>query len=294
MLNAGPSKQQIFESLKVGHLIVDSTTAAFPEDSSFDTHSVGLKTKSQLNCANYMDRDYLLIFQFALQGLLCIRRDAKGVIDKGELQSLVNRGLQLMYDILQKLMELPFQLPRYYFRTRHCIGAELFIFGADSGNKDKIITPPGFQLSLNLCIQLKNMLARTSAQLAKLYCILAARVSSRLPLGKGEAENTWEFRPRKINEMVQLNAILLQYLKEDAGKANEINIVNGDEDLVTACVCFEPNERGPGFSIYLLNVSAFPEGSYQINWHSCCIDTNGSHWSLLPLNAGVSFSVKRL
>ncbi|OAY78318.1 hypothetical protein ACMD2_20992 [Ananas comosus] len=139
-----------------------------------------------------------------------------------------------MYDILQKLMELPFQLPRYYFRTRHCIGAELFIFGADSGNKDKIITPPGFQLSLNLCIQLKNMLARTSAQLAKLYCILAAR-----------------------------------YLKEDAGKANEINIVNGDEDLVTAC-------------------------SYQINWHSCCIDTNGSHWSLLPLNAGVSFSVKRL
>nr|CAD1838357.1 unnamed protein product [Ananas comosus var. bracteatus] len=270
-------------------------TTQFEQFMSFLTDKIDLfRSRTQLNCANYLDRDYLLIFQFALQGLLCIRRDAKGVIDKGELQSLVNRGLQLLYDILQKSMELPFQLPRYYFRTRHCIGAELFIFGADSGNKDEIITPPGFQLSLNLCIQLKNMLARTSAQLAKLYCILAARVSSRLPLGKGEAQNTWEFRSRKMNEMVQLNAMLLHYLKEDAGKANEINIANGDEDLVTACVCFEPNERGQGFSICLLNVSAFPEGSYQINWHSCCIDTNGSHWSLLPLNAGVSFSVKRL
>ncbi|OAY68423.1 hypothetical protein ACMD2_25106, partial [Ananas comosus] len=189
-------------------------TTQFEQFMSFLTDKIDLfRSRTQLNCANYLDRDYLLIFQFALQGLLCIRRDAKGVIDKGELQSLVNRGLQLMYDILQKSMELPFQLPRYYFRTSSLSCTAFLLQG----------------------------------------CLLAY-------LRKGEAQNTWEFRSRKMNEMVQLNAMLLHYLKEDAGKANEINIANGDEDLVTACVCFEPNERGQGFSICLLNVSAFPEG----------------------------------
>ncbi|MCD9558667.1 hypothetical protein HAX54_016195 [Datura stramonium] len=55
---------------------------------------------------------------------------------------------------------------------------------------------------------------------------------------------------------------------------------------------FITNEDGQGFATCLLEVSAFPVGSYQINWHSCCIDNNGAYWSLMPLNTDQFFTVQ--
>ena len=48
----------------------------------------------------------------------------------------------------------------------------------------------------------------------------------------------------------------------------------GDDNNKTAVkvlVSGEPNQKGPGFSSCMLDVSDFPAGSYRIKWHSCLI-----------------------
>lgn len=93
--------------------------------------------------------------------------------------------------------------------------------------------------------------------------------------------------------MIDLNESLFQHVAEDRKTTNTKlrRVDNGDGGVVKAFVCFEPNERGQGFSTCLLDVSGFPVGSYKIKWHSCCVDDQGSYWSLLPLNAPPIFTL---
>lgn len=175
---------------------------------------------------------------------------------------------------------------------RPCIGAELFLLDADSRNKSEISVSQGFQLSLNVCIQLKNTSRIPRLQDAKLYCILATRPSEQLSTEKRTEDC---FSACKTDEMVELNNMLLMFVKAKMGNANEVSPKDsGGDAWVTACLCFEPNEQGQGFSSCLLDVSEFPDGSYQIKWHSCCIDERGSYWSLLPLTTCALFTIKKL
>lgn len=92
--------------------------------------------------------------------------------------------------------------------------------------------------------------------------------------------------------MIDMNEDLFEHVTE-AGKTSNTKrrrVSDGDE-VVKAFVCFEPNERGQGLSTCLLDVSRFPEGSYEIKWHSCCVDDRGSYWSLLPMNAAPVFTL---
>ncbi|XP_073014294.1 uncharacterized protein [Typha latifolia] len=276
---------------------IDSTTAVQVQQfmTIYSEQMDFFQSRPQVNCSGHMERDFVLVCQFAIPGLICIREDSKGVTDEEDLQSLYNRGLRLLSDTMVKLMELPFQVPRYFFRVRPCIGAELFVFDTDSRNKSEISISPGFQLSLSLCIQLKNVLASFSIRITKLYCILAAKRSCCLTTeaGKRDGQHLGDFQFHKSEEMVELNAMLLRHIKADTGKTSAVGVENGYVDFVTTCVQFEVNEKRQGFSACLLNVSAFPEGSYQIKWHSCCIDANGNCWSLLPLNTGAVFSIRK-
>lgn len=175
---------------------------------------------------------------------------------------------------------------------RPCIGAELFLLDADSRNKSEISVSQGFQLSLNVCIQLKNTSRIPRLQDAKLYCILATRPSEQLSTEKRTEDC---FSACKTDEMVELNNMLLMFVKAKMGNANEVSPKDsGGDAWVTACLCFEPNKQGQGFSSCLLDVSEFPDGSYQIKWHSCCIDERGSYWSLLPLTTCALFTIKKL
>ncbi|XP_072981599.1 uncharacterized protein [Typha angustifolia] len=277
---------------------IDSTTAVQVQQfmTIYSEQMEFFQSRPQVNCSGHMERDFVLVCQFAIPGLICIREDSKGVTDEEDLQSLYNRGLQLLSDTMVKLMELPFQVPRYFFRVRPCIGAELFVFDTDSRNKSEISISPGFQLSLSLCIQLKNVLASFSIRVTKLYCILAAKRSCCLTTEAGkrdDGQHLGDFQFHESEEMVELNAMLLRHIKADTGKTSAVGVENGYVDFVTTCVQFEVNEKLQGFSACLLNVSAFPEGSYQIKWHSCCIDANGNCWSLLPLNTGAAFSIRK-
>lgn len=94
-----------------------------------------------------------------------------------------------------------------------------------------------------------------------------------------------------------MNEKLFQYVTECAkrttsyGKRFRDDDMN-DEQMVYEFVCFEPNGKGQGFSSCVLDVSHFPVGCYSVEWHSCCIDNEGSYWSLLPLNSRPVFTVQ--
>ncbi|XP_077227620.1 uncharacterized protein LOC143860711 isoform X2 [Tasmannia lanceolata] len=255
-----------------------------------------LQSTTQISHSGRGERATLSVCRFAVSNVLHIQEEAKGAKDESDVCLVFRAGLQLLSNIVRKWINIPFQTPKSFFRVRPCTGAELFAFSADAQNSDEISVSPGFCLSLNLCVQMNYTLPKGHVRVTKLYCIIAARLSDRLAKvseeRKGQIQS--DFRAMKSDEMVSLNEELLLYMRSDLKKTTRVRGGAGHTDgLVKAFVCCEPNERGQGFSTCLLDVSAFSEGSYQIIWHSCCIDSKGSYWSLLPLNTGPIFSVKK-
>lgn len=165
------------------------------------------------------------------------------------------------------------------------------MFDSNPVNEKGMTIEPGFLLSLTLCMKWKRVLERCAIHSVKFYCILAASSETCLD---AEEPRRKQFDLHRTAEMVELNSKLLRYIKSDMWKArNEKKNSHCDMDMVTAFACFEPTDSRQGFSSCLLDVSAFPEGSYQIKWHACCVDENESYFSLLPLNEGATFSVRK-
>jgi integrator complex subunit 7 len=162
------------------------------------------------------------------------------------------------------------------------------MFDSNPVNGSGMSMESGSQLSLTLCMEWKRVLDRTAIRFVKLYCILAAGSESCL-------DSSWtrskQFEWQKTTEMVELNAKLLHYIKNELIKVRENFHLS--THMVTAFACFDPTDSGQGFSSCLLDVSSFPEGSYQIKWHACGVDENGSYYSVLPLNDGAAFSVHK-
>jgi integrator complex subunit 7 len=192
-------------------------------------------------------------------------------------------------------MELPFVLPKYFFRVRPCFGAELHLYDSNPENRDGISVPSSFQLSLTLCLQWKCVLERSDIDISKLYCVLAASSASSCLDVTGTRSKQFEIR-KKTAGMVGLNTKLMQYIEDDLRKKREKKrkkVRVEEKEMVTAFARFEASDSGMGFSSYLLDVSEFPQGSYKMKWHACCIDKDGAYYSLLPLNDGAAFSVRK-
>lgn len=130
-----------------------------------------------------------------------------------------------------------------------------------------------------------------------MYCILYCGLSFQ-ELNhneqKQQAYEAWE-----DDDIVEMQNKLLHYVTESS--KNEACISKGKtssscrtERVVQAFVKFESNEKGQGFSNCLLDVSRFPVGSYRIKWYSCCVDSEGCLWSLLPLSPGPLFTIHQL
>ncbi|KAK9939018.1 hypothetical protein M0R45_015727 [Rubus argutus] len=179
-------------------------------------------------------------------------------------------GLRLLLDILMKWMQIPFLAPKYFFKLRPCLGSELFAVN-EAGNRDGISVLFGFHLSLNLCIQLRNVQSPDfPVQFNKLYCMLYCKVSFLEPRVSGENK------------------------EQELGKSNKRGRGSDDGEFANLFVCFELNDRGQGYSSRLLDVSGFRVGGYRIQWHSCSIDSQGECWTLPPLNPGPVFTVQSL
>jgi integrator complex subunit 7 len=175
-----------------------------------------------------------------------------------------------------------------FFCYRPSIGAEVFMFNSGPQKVNEISISHGSYLSLNLCIQLKNISKNTLSSIKEVHCIISV-----CPSHTFSSQSAINFNPCVSKEMVELNSKLLQHVKSISGGAKLVNTDEVEVGLVKSFVSFEINRRGQGFGSCLLNVCNFEVGLYQIKWCSGFVDEKGDYWSLLPLNAGVVFSIRK-
>ncbi|KAI3965627.1 hypothetical protein MKX01_010584 [Papaver californicum] len=256
-----------------------------------------LHKKTFLYRSGFREREILVVSRDAVTKVLHLQEEASKMNSKGILGQVSKAGVQLLRGILIKWMQISLQTPKYFFQVRPCPGAELFTCSADNRKSDEISILPGSHLSLNLCLQMKNV---PEILAANFYCVLACKPSYCTPASDGqmkEEQRRYGYHASESDDSLDLNEKLMLYVMNCTGEmgTRKCGRICGDGCGFVFCfVSFdELNQKGQGFSNCLFDVTAFPEGSYMIKWQSCCIDSQGSYWSLLPLNAGPRFSVKK-
>ncbi|GAV69226.1 hypothetical protein CFOL_v3_12727 [Cephalotus follicularis] len=246
-------------------------------------------------------KDIFSICSYVASTVLALQNEAKRMQNEEILAKIINDCLKLMVDVISKGIRIPFRTPTYFFKVRPCIGSQLFAANTDTRNTDEISVLRGTHLSLNLCLQLKNVPPDLPFQLIKVYCILSCSLSFQMPRSSGGNKEQMQgpFQAWENDDLVEMNEELFRYVTESTKKNDNIKRgrdteVDNDGGDVKAFARFDPKEKGQGFASCLLDISCFPEGSYAIKWHSCCIDSRGSYWSLLPLNTRPVFTVKKI
>ncbi|XP_060190815.1 uncharacterized protein LOC132620131 [Lycium barbarum] len=247
--------------------------------------------QNELSTTRVEARDVSKLCRYSVQRFLSLQ--ASTVHDNTGISRAPHDALQLMFNIISSWIQIPFRTPKHFFQFRSPISAELFITNEDGKRMDDISVLSGFEIPLTLCIQLRNISPDQLSQVSKLYCILHSRTSFQVFSANGVKKvpesscQAW-----KSDHMVELNDKLLHFTTGST-KRGGLHAMESAEGIyaVDKVVFFYPNEKGQGFAACLLDVSAFPVGSYQIKWHSCCIDNNGTYWSLMPLNTDQFFTV---
>lgn len=234
-------------------------------------------------------RELLSICHSAVSGIINLRNQTNGVWEES-LSQISKVGGGLAMNVIMNWFQIPIPAPKYYFKVRPPIGAELYVCNGDPRHPDGLSVSQGFQLSLNLCLQLKNMAPDLAVQPTELYCIIRCRkpIGLQGPSGACDEAASSVCQPWGSDDMVDLNEQLFHQVMGCGGKCDAKN-VRGDD--ATAFVHFKLNKRGQGFSDCLLDVSRFPLGSYRLRWHGGCMDDGDSYWSLPPLNSGPVFTV---
>lgn len=166
--------------------------------------------------------------------------------------------------------------------------------GEDGEKLDSLFVTSGFLLRVNLCLQLKNLSSSLPVGFSKFYCVLHSRPSYRISNRNREDKQRKPLSSQEeVDNIIYLNRKLLEHTSgsSDCSSMHSIDKTTGVL-AADSFVCFEPNEKAQGFSTCLLDVSSFPVGCYEIKWHSCGVDNEGSYWSFIPLNGRVVFTVK--
>ncbi|XP_021674136.2 uncharacterized protein LOC110660225 isoform X2 [Hevea brasiliensis] len=259
-----------------------------------------LQPRNQILNSGGEVRDILNVCKYAVSGIVGLQNETRGVHNEEILFHIIKDGFQLVLKTITEWMHIPFRIPKYFFKLRPCIGSELIVISGDSRNSNELTVLQGFHLSINLCLQLRNVPMNLAVRMTKLYCILCSSASFQEPKSSGEARGQMQldYDDWEMSSMIAMNERLWHQVIDRAKKTDNCKRgrdydASSDDGTVYRFVCFELNDRGQGFSSCLLDVSDFPVGSYRIKWHSCCIDYRGSYWSLLPLNAGPVFTIKK-
>ncbi|XP_048127921.1 uncharacterized protein LOC115756813 isoform X1 [Rhodamnia argentea] len=234
-------------------------------------------------------RELLSICHCAVSGVIDLQNQTDGVREES-LSEITKVSGGLAMNVVMNWFQIPIRAPKYYFKVRPPIGAELYVFNADPRHPDGLCISRGFQLSLNLCLQLKNM--PPDLPVRQLYCIIHCREPIGLlqgPSGSCAEAASMVYQPWGREDMVDLNEKLFH---EVMGCEEKCGAKNVRGDGATAYVHFKLNKKGQGFSDCLLDVSHFPVGRYRLKWHGGCLDDWDSYWSLPPLNLGPVFTVQ--
>ncbi|KAI3816393.1 hypothetical protein L1987_16087 [Smallanthus sonchifolius] len=250
------------------------------------------QSKTQRLENTYEVTSIIKICRFAVKGVVDLQNAAKRMHENDDeirLQ-MFNDGLELQLDILKKWLNVSSLTPTYFFSVRPCVSCQLFAMNRDSGNGAKISVLPGYQLRLDLCLQLNDILPKSQARITKLYCILQCKMSYQQPNQSqdGKSQTKMKFHDWADDTILELNDKLVKYVNkcdDDDG--------DNDDELVTKSVCFRPNRKGQGFSTCVLDVSMFPLGSYEIKWRAGRLDIDGCYWSLNSLNYDLVFAVQK-
>ncbi|KAL2537231.1 ARM repeat superfamily protein [Forsythia ovata] len=238
---------------------------------------------------SYETRFMLKLCDHAIVRIVALQNEASRIQGGEGMSQTINDGSQLLLNIISQCILIPFRTPKHFFQVRPHVTSELFVMNEDGKHVDGVSVFSGSPLSLSLCLQLRNMPAGPPFRLTKLFCILNCRTSSQITTEMGENKRQTHLGSQ---DLVDLNEQLVGYV---TGSTRSCRMHCGDnigDCIVNQYVHFELNARGQGFSTCLLDVSSFPVGSYRIKWHSCCIDSGGSYWSLLPLNAGPVLTIQ--
>ncbi|XP_061951660.1 uncharacterized protein LOC133674521 [Populus nigra] len=276
----------------ISHLCLVLGVGVQPNDNFHQSRSQRLNISGE-------ERDILDVCNYIVAGIVALKEEANRKKNEEILSQVTKDGFQLLLNTITKWMRIPFQVPTYFFKIRPCIGSELFVFNADARNSNQLSVLPGFNLSLNLCLQLRNLPPDLPFVVTRSYCVLYSSMSFQECKENGETKGQflWENGPLDTDNLIQMNEKLFHHVTECTKKTS--NSKRGREkdidsdEIITGFVCFDLIDARKGFSNCLLDVSHFPEGSYRIKWQSCCIDSQGSYWSLLPLNTGPVFTVQK-
>ncbi|GLT29215.1 hypothetical protein SLA2020_040950 [Shorea laevis] len=65
--------------------------------------------------------------------MVCLRNEVNKMQNEEIVSHVTKKGLHLLLDVVLKWINIPFQVPRRFFKIRPCIGSELFAFTADAG-----------------------------------------------------------------------------------------------------------------------------------------------------------------
>lgn len=142
---------------------------------------------------------------------------------------------------------------------------------------------------------MKNMPTGLPSESNKVYCILSCKPHSLVTTKTGDSKVEAQLRKQEdeINNIMELNQKLLRHVTGSVKtKGRSCRREDSNSLMVTEYACLEFNERGQGFSCCFLDISILPVGDYRITWHCIYVDSGGSYWSLLPLNAGPLITVK--
>ncbi|XP_074280819.1 uncharacterized protein LOC141605814 isoform X2 [Silene latifolia] len=238
--------------------------------------------------------DYLTHCRFGVRRMIELRHQSLNVANDYAVLQLCRNSMESLLQVVKAWMQMPWQIPKYFFRVRRTMGSLLFWSSTGVRKQREISISLGSHLQLNLCIQLKDIPSSFGSSFSKLYCILYCRRSSPTAKPRGEPmmQSHVSYRASEIDTMIHLNKNLQCYLMKQSREFIKCKDLQNAGDVVEVCVCFETNGRRQGFSTCLLDVSAFPVGSYSIDWHSAGIDHHGAYWSFLPLCRGPQFSVR--
>ncbi|KOM56515.1 hypothetical protein LR48_Vigan10g240700 [Vigna angularis] len=236
----------------------------------------------------YKDREVVNVCNYAVSSAVCLLQKTASEFTKN--------ALSLVSSTLIKLMHIHLGIPKYFFKVRPFIGAELFLHNEDSVNGVEISVTHGSHITLNICLQLKNVPLNLLVKSTKCYCILHCSTSFLVPCGQTLGHSQSISEAWKDGEIFELNQKLVCHVLDGVAGKRRVGMhsrAHGNSVAVETFMDFRPNEKGQGFSHCSLDVSNFPVGSYRIKWHSCMVDSQDSYWSLLPLNPGPVFFVTK-
>lgn len=237
----------------------------------------------------YIDSEVLNVCGYAVSG-------AVRMYDEKTTSQFTKNALSLTYSTLIKWMHIQFRIPKHFFKVRPFTGLELFVHNEDSGNGFDISVLQGSHLTLNVCLQLKNVPPNLMVSSTKFYCNLHCSTSFHIPCGQTLGHSRSRYEAWKDDEIIELNKKMFCHVLDSVAGKRRTGMHSrgrpGNSRSVETFMDFRPNEKGQGFSHCSLDVSNFPLGSYRIKWHGCLVDSQDTYWSLLPLNSGPVFVIK--